>query len=72
MAFADPGGRQARRDAGQNPTAPGRGPHRLRPDRQALEYLLNRIMGKPTERAEQDVNLRGGVVIELPDRAIEP
>lgn len=24
------------------------------PDRQAAEYLLNRIMGKPTERSEVD------------------
>lgn len=24
------------------------------PDRQAIEYLLNRIMGKPTERQERD------------------
>ena len=42
------------------------------PDRQAAEYLLNRIMGKPTDRSEQDVSLRGGVVIELPGRVLEP
>ena len=25
------------------------------PDRQACEYLINRIMGRPTERTEQDI-----------------
>lgn len=27
------------------------------PDRQAAEYLINRIMGKPTERREIDANI---------------
>jgi hypothetical protein len=31
------------------------------PDRQANEYLINRIMGKPTER--QEVDQSGGMVI---------
>jgi hypothetical protein len=26
------------------------------PDRQAIEYLINRIMGKPTERHEHDID----------------
>lgn len=38
------------------------------PDRNAIEYLVNRIMGKPTEKSEQDVNLTGGVTILLPER----
>lgn len=42
--------------------------YRTPPDRQAIEYLLNRIMGKPTERREQDVHLNGGVTIFLPER----
>jgi hypothetical protein len=33
------------------------------PDRQAIEYLLNRIMGKPTER--QEVEQSGGVTIRV-------
>jgi hypothetical protein len=38
------------------------------PDRQAIQYLVDRIMGKPKEKSEQDVNLRGGVTILLPER----
>lgn len=26
------------------------------PDRQAIEYLINRVMGKPTERHEHDID----------------
>ncbi len=33
------------------------------PDRQAIEYLLNRIMGKPTER--QEVDQTGGVTVRV-------
>lgn len=33
------------------------------PDRQAIEYLVNRIMGKPTERQETD--LEGGLTIKV-------
>lgn len=35
------------------------------PDRQANEYLLNRIMGKPTERVEQESR---SVIVERRDR----
>jgi hypothetical protein len=42
------------------------------PDRHANEYLVNRILGKPTERSESDVSLSGGVVIHLPKPEIEP
>jgi len=40
------------------------------PDRGANEYLINRVMGKPTERQESDVdmNVSGGVHIFLPER----
>ena len=31
------------------------------PDRQACEYLINRIMGRPTERSEQEIE--GGLDI---------
>lgn len=30
--------------------------YRKPPDRQAIEYLMNRIMGKPTERHEHDID----------------
>lgn len=33
------------------------------PDRQANEYLINRIMGKPTER--QEVESSGGLIIQV-------
>jgi len=33
------------------------------PDRQALEYLVNRILGKPTERQEQEQT--GGLAIRI-------
>ena len=33
------------------------------PDRQAIEYLANRIMGKPTER--QEVDQDGGLTIHV-------
>lgn len=39
-----------------------------KPDRAANEYLINRAMGKPTEKSESDVNLTGGVQIYLPAR----
>lgn len=38
------------------------------PDRQAIQYLVDRIMGKPKEKSEQEINLSGGVVINLPQR----
>ena len=38
------------------------------PDRQANEYLINRVMGKPTDKSEAEVNLKGGVTIFLPAR----
>ena len=38
------------------------------PDRQANEYLINRVMGKPTEKTEGDLKVTGGVTIYLPDR----
>lgn len=33
------------------------------PDRQAIEYLINRIMGKPTDRQETDIE--GGLTIRV-------
>jgi hypothetical protein len=33
----------------------------VKPDRQAIEYLLNRIMGKPVERTEQDMSISGDI-----------
>lgn len=41
------------------------------PDRAANEYLINRLMGKPTDRSESEVSLTGGVTIFLPERAAE-
>ena len=38
------------------------------PDRAANEYLINRVMGKPTDKTEAEVNLSGGVTIFLPER----
>jgi hypothetical protein len=38
------------------------------PDRAANEYLINRVMGKPTEKTEADVSVSGGVQIFLPER----
>lgn len=39
------------------------------PDRAANEYLLNRIMGKPVERTEVDLDahVSGGVAVYIPD-----
>ena len=36
------------------------------PDRQAIEYLTNRVMGKPTERVEQkqDIDLVTEVIVK--------
>lgn len=45
--------------------------YRQPPDRAANEYLINRVMGKPTDKSEADVNLRGGVTIFLPERKAE-
>lgn len=44
--------------------------YRKPPDRQANEYLINRVMGKPTEKTEADVQVSGGVTIYLPDRKV--
>lgn len=33
--------------------------YRRPPDRQAIEYLMNRIMGRPTERYEHDLDMAG-------------
>ena len=41
------------------------------PDRQANEYLINRVLGKPTDKSESEVNLKGGVTIFLPVRRQE-
>lgn len=41
------------------------------PDRAANEYLINRVMGKPTDKTEADVNVTGGVTIFLPERRQE-
>lgn len=38
------------------------------PDRAANEYLINRVMGKPTDKTEADVKVSGGVSIYLPER----
>lgn len=38
------------------------------PDRQANEYLINRVMGKPTDKTEADITVSGGVSIYLPER----
>lgn len=32
------------------------------PDRTAIQYLADRIMGKPTERTEADVNVNAEIV----------
>lgn len=40
------------------------------PDRQANEYLLNRIMGKPTERIEEEHS--GGLTIKVEFEDIGP
>lgn len=45
--------------------------YRKPPDRAANEYLINRVMGKPTDKTEADVNVKGGVTIFLPDRKAE-
>ena len=37
------------------------------PDRQANEYLINRVMGKPTERQEVDQN--GAVTLRIVDES---
>lgn len=39
--------------------------YRKPPDRQAIEYLLNRIMGKPTERVEQEHTGKDGGPVEI-------
>lgn len=42
------------------------------PDRDACRYLIDRILGRPRERSEADVNIRGAaaaireVIVELP------
>lgn len=41
------------------------------PDRAANEYLINRVMGKPTDKTEAEVNVNGGVTIFLPARKAE-
>lgn len=41
------------------------------PDRAANEYLINRVMGKPTDKSEADVKVTGGVEIYLPQRKAE-
>lgn len=45
--------------------------YRKPPDRAANEYLINRVMGKPTEKTEADVKVTGGVTIFLPERKAE-
>lgn len=40
----------------QELTKDGRSVYQTPPDRQALEYLINRVMGKPVEK--KDVNVR--------------
>lgn len=40
------------------------------PDRQAAEYLLNRIMGKPTERSEVDQS--GSTIIRVVYSDVDP
>ena len=45
------------------------GVYKKPPDRQANEYLINRVMGKPTDKTEAEVNLKGGVTIFLPERS---
>lgn len=47
------------------------GVYRKPPDRAANEYLINRVMGKPTDKTEAEVNLTGGVQIFLPARKVE-
>lgn len=42
--------------------------YRRPPDRGANEYLINRVMGKPTEKTESDVKVSGNVTIYLPER----
>lgn len=44
------------------------GVYKRPPDRAANEYLINRVMGKPTDKTEAEVNVKGGVTIFLPDR----
>ncbi len=54
-----------------NPITGETGVYRKPPDRAANEYLINRVMGKPTDKTEADVNLKGGVTIFLPVRQQE-
>jgi hypothetical protein len=42
-------------------------PPEIRPDRAACEYLINRIMGKPTERLEQDIAGELRIKVEYDD-----
>lgn len=42
--------------------------YRKPPDRAANEYLINRVMGKPVDKTEAEVNLKGVVSIYLPAR----
>jgi len=39
------------------------------PDRQAIEYLVNRVMGKPTERVDQETTVRGGITAVIITRS---
>ena len=44
--------------------------YRVPPDRGAIEYLINRLMGRPTERVEAEVTMeRVEVLFELQARA---
>jgi hypothetical protein len=45
-------------------STPDRPVYRIPPDRQAIEYLMNRIMGKPAERQEHDVDAEIAAIIE--------
>jgi hypothetical protein len=45
--------------------------YRQPPDRAANEYLINRVMGKPTDKTEAEVSVTGGVTIFLPERKAE-
>ena len=44
--------------------------YRVPPDRGAIEYLLNRLIGKPTERVEAEVSMeRVEVLFEMQAQA---
>ena len=40
------------------------------PDRQALQYMTDRIMGKPKDRGDQHITHTGGVTVYLPSRKV--